>query len=97
MQVTAAREKKFWIGVSCPVLSACPAAAAQDYAHNAICKVKLGNLDFRLLHKQITGAGWEQTWGFFFLLVPLSAASDGGGFAVEQELQSFFGCSRSGM
>lgn len=87
MQVTAGegeRKKKLWIGVSCPVPSACPAAAAQDYALNAICKVKLGSLDFRLLHKQITGAGWEQTWGLVFSsLVPLSAASDGGGFAVE--------------
>lgn len=80
MQVTAEKGKKKF-GLGSPVLSvlcACPAAAAQDYAHNAICKVKLGSLDFRLLHKQITGAGWEQTWGFLFLpLVPLSAASDG--------------------
>lgn len=58
VQVTAAREKKFWIGVACPVLSACPAAAAHKTMHtNAICKVGLGNLDFRLLHKPITGAG----------------------------------------
>lgn len=99
VQVTAAREKKVldWGLLSCPVCLSCR-GRTQDYAHNAICKVKLGSLEFRLLHKQITGAGWEQTWGFLFFSCPLVGRfRDGGGFAVEKQLQSFSGYSCSGM
>lgn len=72
MQVTAEKGKKKssdWGLLSC--LSSVPVLPRPHKTMHTMRFARsswVGNLDFRLLHKQITGAGWEQTWGFLFCL-----------------------------